>query len=196
MKKVVLVWAMDRNWLIGDKNKLPWNYPKDIKHFKNLTKNKAVIMGMMTYNSMKEYYKGKPLPFHIIYVADEWNNEYDDAITIPDIKWFMNNIKDEIYVIGGATIYRLTLPYADELYITHIDAEHEGDVYMERFDLDGEFDLVESTKIDNLTFNKYVRKSKETQKADPEVLNTEDDIFDGVLDAEKIYPGMESDNND
>lgn len=158
--KVALVWAMDKNWLIGNGNRLPWHYPKDLKHFKNLTKDKAVLMGVNTYNSMKEYYKTKPLPFLVTYVADIWNNKYDDAITIHDLDWFMRNIKDDLYVIGGATVYGLTLPYADELYITHIDAEHEGDVFIPKFDLDEEFGLESSEEVDIFKFNKYIRKKK------------------------------------
>jgi len=152
---------MDKNWLLGNGDKLPWNYPEDIKYFKELTSGKVVLMGSNTYKSMKDYYKNKKLPFSIIYVADVWNNVYEDAITITDAKWFLKNIKDEIYVIGGASIYKLALPYADELYITHIDAEHEGDVYMEKFEIEGHFDLESSTKSGILTMNKYIRKNKE-----------------------------------
>jgi dihydrofolate reductase len=115
-------------------------------------------MGAATYNSMKSYYKDKPLPFRTVYVADINNNKYEDAITVPDVHVFIKDYDNKIYVIGGASIYKLLLPYADELYITHIDAEHEGDVYMQRFDLEGDFDLVSSTEFDIFRFNKYERK--------------------------------------
>lgn len=122
-------------------------------------------MGAPTYNSMKSYYKSKDLPFSTIYVADRQNNKYDGAITVENIDEFMSNFDDTVYVIGGATIFKLALPYADELYITHIDAEHEGDVYMGRFDLGGEFDLASSIEFEIFKFNKYVRKNKKENKS-------------------------------
>ena len=161
MKKIILVWAMDKNWLIGNGNKLPWSYSEDKKHFKNLTHGKVVLMGSRTYESMKEYYKNRSLPFHIVYVADQFDNKYEDAIKIPNLKWFLKNVDDTIYIIGGATIYKEALPYADELYITHIDAEHEGDVYMEKFELLNHFELENSVEHGILKINKYVRKNKE-----------------------------------
>lgn len=156
--KVTLVWAMDKNWLVGNDDKLPWHYPEDLKFFKKLTKGKVVLMGLATYLSMKSYYKNKELPFHIIYVADLNNGVYDDAITVTNIDWFFESLKEDIIVIGGSTIYTLSLPYADELYITHIDAEHEGNIYMKKFDIDADFDLEKSDVSGILTFNKYVRK--------------------------------------
>jgi len=109
---------------------------------------------------MKCYYKDKALPFRSVYVADLDNNKYEDATTITDVHSFIKNFDKKIFVIGGSVIYKLMLPYADELYITHIDAEHDGNVYMERFDLAGDFKLVSSVESGIFKFNKYIKNDK------------------------------------
>ena len=130
-----LIWAMDQNWLIGKDNILPWHYKKDLAYFKEKTKGQPVLMGDMTYDSLKSYYKDRPLPFGQLYIASISNRSFDDAIKVTDIDVFLKNHQGNLFVIGGKTIYRLSLPYADRLYITFIDASHEGNVYFPPFDL-------------------------------------------------------------
>ena len=153
-----LIWAMDKNWLIGKGNLLPWHYKKDLQYFKDKTQDQVVLMGDMTYDSLKSYYKSKPLPYRKIYVASISDRHFDDAIKITDIDAFLREYKEDIFVIGGKTIYRLSLPYADKLYITWIDKSHEGDVYFPKFDLSA-FELIENKKEDILSFNVYQRKN-------------------------------------
>ena len=66
---ISLIWAMDKNWLIGKENKIPWHYKKDLMYFKEKTQGKTVLMGDNTYYSLKGYYKDRPLPYGKIYVA-------------------------------------------------------------------------------------------------------------------------------
>lgn len=155
---ISLIWAMDENWLIGKDNVLPWHYPKDLAYFKNMTKDKAVLMGDLTYESLKSYYKTKPLPFFKNYVANLNDKVYPDATLIKDLHGFLKNTKEDLMVIGGKTIYQLALPYADRLYITYVLKTHEGNVYFPTFDL-SQFKLIEKTMEDGLIFAVYERIS-------------------------------------
>jgi dihydrofolate reductase len=65
--------------------------------------------------------------------------------------------EEELWVVGGATIYKFSLPYADSLYITHVDGEYEGDAYFPKFDLENEFKLISSRISNNLNFAVYER---------------------------------------
>jgi len=155
---ISMIWAMDENWLIGKDNVLPWHYPKDLAYFKNKTKNEAVLMGDMTYQSLKGYYKTKPLPFKKVYVANIMDVSYPDAIHVKDIFSFIKETKEDVFVIGGKTIYKLLLPHADRLYITYVLKRHEGNVYFPSFDL-SEFKLIDKKMEDGLIFATYERKT-------------------------------------
>lgn len=139
------IWAMDKNWLVGNGDKLPWRIKEDLQYFKEKAKGKTVLMGDTTYFSLKGYYKDKPLPFGKIYVAtlDE-ELVIPDVILIHDLVEFINDTGEEILIIGGSTIYQLTLPYVNTLYITHINKAFNGDTYMKKTD---EFDKF--TKVDS-----------------------------------------------
>ncbi len=151
---IKLIWAMDQNWLIGKGNVLPWHYKKDLAYLKEKTKGQPVLMGDMTYDSLKSYYKDKPLPFGKLYVASITDRVFDDATKVTNIDTFLSDYHDDLFVIGGKTIYRLSLPYADQLYITFIDKSHEGDVYFPTFDLN-QFRLIQENKVDELRFCVY-----------------------------------------
>ncbi len=153
---ISMIWAMDENWLIGKDNVLPWHYPKDLAYFKNMTKDKAVLMGDMTYLSLKGYYKTKPLPFRKSYVANINDASYTDAIHVKDLFKFLKETHEDIFIIGGKTIYQLSLPYADRLYITYVLKTHEGNVYFPSFDLN-QFKLIEKRLEDQLIFAVYER---------------------------------------
>ena len=153
---ISLIWAMDENWLIGKDNLLPWHNPKDLAYFKRMTKDKTVLMGDMTYESLKGYYKDKPLPFSKIYVANLNDKDYVDAILVKNLHEFLENMKEDVMVIGGKTIYQLSLPYANRLYITFVLNRHEGNVYFPKFDL-SKFKLLDKTMEDGLIFAVYER---------------------------------------
>lgn len=152
-----LIWAMDENWLIGNGNVLPWHYPSDLKHFKEQTKDTHVLMGDLTYQSLKGYYQNKPLPFRKISVANLVPTHYQDATCVQDVKAFLKEAKEDIFVIGGKTIYALALPFADQLWITYVLNHHEGDVYFPKFDL-SEFSLIQKRLEPGLIFATYERR--------------------------------------
>lgn len=157
---ISMIWAMDENWLIGKDNLLPWHYPKDLAYFKKQTKDSAVLMGEMTYQSLKTYYVKKPLPFKKVYIANNLEDKvYSDGIHVKDLFHFLETTEEDIMIIGGKTIYQLSLPYAQRLYITYVLGTHQGNVYFPKFDLSA-FKLIDQTIEDGLIFAVYERKSK------------------------------------
>lgn len=157
---ISLIWAMDKNWLVGKDNKLPWHFKEDLIYYKSKTAGKTVLMGDKSYYSLKGYYKDKPLPYGKIYVASLDNLDLEDAVVINDVINFLKDFpkEEELWVVGGATIYKFALPFANYLYITHVDGEYEGDAWFPRFDLEGEFNLISSKISNNLNFSVYERK--------------------------------------
>jgi len=138
-----LIWAMDENNLVGNGDKIPWHIKEDLLYYKSKTKGKVVLMGDTTYFSLKGYYKDKPLPYGKIYVATiDKNLKIDGVEMVYDIFEFLNNNpEEELWVVGGATIYKLSLPYADRLYISFIKGSHEGDRYFPKINFD-EYKLI------------------------------------------------------
>lgn len=124
-----IIVAFDNNQLIGNGNKLPWHYPEDLKYFKNVTSGHPVVMGSNTFYSIFNYL-GKPLPNRKNIVISSKTKIHDDVEVYNSIDSFLNNYKDEeVFVIGGKTIYEQLLPHTDKMYITHINKEFEGNVY-------------------------------------------------------------------
>lgn len=130
-----LIWAMTKDNLIGKGNLMPWHIKEDLVYYKSKTAGKTVVMGEETYYSLKGYYKTRPLPYGTIYVASlNTDLKLEDAIVINDLIEFVSNFEDELWVVGGATIYKLTLPYADRLYISFVKGNYEGDKYFPQID--------------------------------------------------------------
>ncbi len=137
-----LIWAMDRNQLVGKGDRIPWHIKEDLLYYKSKTNGKVVLMGDTTYYSLRSYYKTKPLPYGKIYVATidknlSINDGLNDITMIYDLVSFLeNNDEDDLWVVGGATIYKISLPYADRLYISFVKGEYEGDRYFPKIDFD------------------------------------------------------------
>ena len=115
--------------VIGKDNKLIWHLPEDLKRFKQITTGKNIIMGRRTFESL-----GRVLPNrkHIILCNDmEMNIDNENVEILDDISKLDKyiNSEEENFVIGGATIYKLLMPYVNKLYITKINQDFEGDVY-------------------------------------------------------------------
>jgi len=152
-----MIWAMDENHLIGDGDRIPWHIKEDLVYYKNKTKGQVVLMGEATYYSLKGYYKTRPLPYGTIYVASI-NKELklEDAIVINDIDSFLRDYKDELWVVGGATIYKLSLPYADRLYISFVKGEHKGDKYFPEIDF-SKYNLTWQNETEEVRYTLYER---------------------------------------
>ena len=149
------IFAIDRNNLFGKNNGLPWHYKEDLEYFKNMTLNKKVIMGEETYKSITSR-NGKPLPNRINVIATLTDFTAEGAEVTHDIFKYLEDHKDEdMFVIGGKRILEMTYKNADKLYITYIDADHDGNIYL---NLDLTNFKLESEKVSGvLHFRKYVR---------------------------------------
>lgn len=132
---ISLLLAMDKNQLIGKDNDLPWRLPADLAYFKRVTMGHPIIMGRKTYDSI-----GRPLPGreNIIVTRDtSYKAEGCKVIhSIEDIVKMSEETDQELFVIGGAEIFKEILPHSDRLYITEIEEEFEGDTYFPAFDKD------------------------------------------------------------
>lgn len=135
-----IIVAIGNNNEIGKNNKLLWHIPEDLKKFKEITQGKTVIMGRNTYESI-----GKPLPDrHNIVLSKDlklFSNNYNEKLEICDnfseiVKKYENS-DEEIFIIGGAQIYKkaLELGIVEKLYISHIDfSDNEADTYFPEID--------------------------------------------------------------
>ena len=124
-----IIVAIAKNNVIGKDNQLIWHLPEDLKRFKKLTTNHTIIMGRKTFESL-----GRVLPNrkHVILCNDAEMNVNDENVEILDDISKLKKYKDseeENFVIGGATIYKLLMPYTNKMYVTHINQDFEGDVY-------------------------------------------------------------------
>lgn len=154
---VNLIVAIGRNNVMGIGNKLPWHYKEDMQYFKEMTMNKTVIMGEMTFKSILSYLN-KPLYKRKSIIATLTDYEYPGVEKTNDIINYLNNYpKDkEIFIIGGKVIYDLTLDIADRLYITHIDKDFEGDVYFKEIDY-SKYKKISEKVSNELNFSVYER---------------------------------------
>jgi len=130
MPLVSLVVAAAANDVIGRDNRMPWHLPEDLAYFKRLTLGHPVVMGRKTYESVLAAL-GKPLPGRTnIVVTRQAGFTAPGCIVVAslDAALVAARATEEIFVIGGAEIYRLALRRADRVYLTRIDAAFEGDV--------------------------------------------------------------------
>jgi dihydrofolate reductase len=153
---------MAQNRVIGKDNHLPWSLPEDMKFFRDKTKGRVMIMGRKTFDSLIAM-TGKPLPgrFHIVVTR---NQSYDfheaeegkmvevvsslpHAIELAHMltSKFKQKFGDEVFVIGGAEIYKQSMDLINRLYLTVIEKDFEGDAYFPAFD-ETELKLVAKTE--------------------------------------------------
>lgn len=131
-----IVVAKAKNNTIGKENKLLWHIPDDLKRFKELTTNHNIIMGRKTFESL-----GRVLPNrkHIIFSQNPDFKVEDDNVEIVhsmlQIQQYIED-KEENFVIGGAMIYNLLMPYVTKMYVTEVDKEFEGDTFFPKINSD------------------------------------------------------------
>ncbi|MDD3171845.1 MAG: dihydrofolate reductase [Bacilli bacterium] len=154
---ISIIVAIGKNNLIGKGNDLPWHYPEDLKYFKEKTLNKTVLMGENTFYSIVNRL-GKPLPNRRSIVATLTPDfKYPHVEVINDLIPFLKEEhREEIFIIGGKQIYKLALPYADRLYITHVNKDYDGDVFFPEIDFDN-YSLISKKEVGELTFCIYQR---------------------------------------
>lgn len=127
---VILIVAMSLNRVIGKGNEIPWNIPEEQQLFKKITIGHTLIMGRKTYESI-----GRPLPERKNIIITRNKHFTSEGCHIyPSLKQAIEDHKNtRIFIIGGAEIFRQTLAIADEIYLTVIQEEIEGDVFFPEF---------------------------------------------------------------
>ena len=130
--RISLVVAMARNRVIGRDNALPWRLPADLAHFKRVTMGHPVVMGRRTYESI-----GRPLPGRKNIVVSRNPDFTAPGVTVvPSLEaaWKAAGDAGEVSVIGGTTLFEETLPIADTIHLTEVEADVEGDTWFPEFD--------------------------------------------------------------
>jgi dihydrofolate reductase len=131
MTEIIIIAAVARNGVIGSKNAIPWRISEDAKRFKRLTLGYPCIMGDSTYDSLPDAWRPLPGRENVVLSLDP---NYDrPGITLfrrfeSAIDYVRGQGVAKAFITGGATIYRLALPLADTLELTHIDRDYPGDV--------------------------------------------------------------------
>ena len=124
------------NKVIGINNTIPWHIKEDFIHFKNYTSGKTIVMGEQTFLSI-----GKPLPNRktIVATIKDFKYDHEDVTIINDLFEVLRKYKEseeELVVCGGATIYKLALPYVDKMVISEVKKEYQGDACFPSFEED------------------------------------------------------------
>ncbi len=133
MKMIV---CADKNWAIGKNNQLLVSIPSDMKFFRTTTTGHVVVMGRKTLESFPN---GMPLPKRTNIVLTK-NKNYNGhgAIVVGSMKELMDELEnyesDDIFIIGGESIYRMMLPYCDTAYVTKLDYAYDADTYFPNLD--------------------------------------------------------------
>lgn len=135
MTNYAIISAVAKNKTIGDKNKLLWYLPSDLRYFKVLTKNNTVVMGRNTFDSI-----GKILPQRLNVVLTKDNNfKMNDIIIINNIDdIFKLKLHNDVFIIGGSEIYQQTInrPEVTKMYLTEIHHNFDGDAKFPNFNND------------------------------------------------------------
>ena len=127
----IIVACTDKENVIGKDNKLPWNLPEDLQHFKEITMGKTIVMGRKTFESLPKVLPGR---HHIVLTRNQnykVNNPNVEVVTgnINNIFKKMKYSEDEYFIIGGAEIYKIGIKFADKIFLTRIYEHIEGDAY-------------------------------------------------------------------
>ena len=162
---ISIIVAVSEDWGIGKDNELLWHISEDLKRFKRLTSGNTVIMGKKTWESLPR----RPLPGRKnIVLTDNPKESIENAVTAYSLQDSLNKCdqNEEIFIIGGGSIYRQFMPVADRLFITHVHMKAPADIFFPEIDLSiWEITEKEEFKTDGdnnipYTYAIYERKNK------------------------------------
>ena len=146
---IITILCVDNKWGIGKRNGLLFSLSKDMKFFRETTKGHVVALGE---NTLLSFPNSKPLKNreHIVLSQDKTHN-YEGVDNVHDFNEFLAKIakkaeKEDVYIIGGASIYRQTLPYVNKVLLTKVDADGEAELFFPNLDEDQNFVLESETE--------------------------------------------------
>ena len=148
---MIAILHADKKWGIGKKNDLMFRLPLDMKFFRETTSGKIVCMG---YNTLLSFPGSKPLKNRTNIVLCEDGLSPEGCIAVHSVPELLATVKqynkDDVFVIGGASVYRTLLPYCEKVYLTKVDADGGAEVFFPDLDKDEKFVLVsESAPVDD-----------------------------------------------
>lgn len=163
MKNITMIAAVGKNNELGKNNDLIWRIKEDLQFFKENTMGKPIAMGYNTFMSLRG---GKPLPgrHHIILTSKEIekNEQITIVRTIDELLKYIENYKDEVMIIGGASVYNQMIKYADKLLLTEInESDSEADCYFPTFNKnEWEKELIKEYKDNEISYSHVLYKRK------------------------------------
>ena len=153
---IIIIAGMTKSRVIGKNNQLPWNIPEDLQNFKKHTLNKTILMGRKTYESI-----GRPLPKRNNVILSRTMPPQEGIHVVNNIPAAINLSKElnqDLFIIGGSTIYKQVLPYANKMYLSYIKQEYEGDTYFPEFNQE-DWEIESTEKFIEFEFKIYRRKN-------------------------------------
>lgn len=155
---ISMISSVGKNRELGKKNGLIWHFKEDMKFFKETTMGHTVVMGFNTYKSLPGDLPGR----HIIVVSFDLVDGVDVVNGIEPIIEKYKGSEEEVFICGGASIYKQFLPYADKLYLTEIDDEDdEADTFFPEFDKnEWNKTFIEESSQNNINFKMYLYERK------------------------------------
>ena len=155
MKDLIIIAAIGKNNELGLNNDLIWHLPGDMKFFKENTMNKNIVMGLNTFKSLPGLLKNR---HHIVVTHQTIDNANITVVnSIDDLLEYLKTIDDDVYVIGGATIYKELMPYSNKMLLTRIEATHEADVFFPNInDEDWNKKIIKQNEDNGIKYKHYV----------------------------------------
>jgi dihydrofolate reductase len=160
-----MIVAADENWAIGSRGRLLVSIPNDQKQFRLETTGKVIVLGRKT---LETFPQGMPLKSRTnIILSGDRNFAVRDAVTVHSLEELFAELKkyrpEDVYVVGGESVYRQMLPFCDTVHVTKIDHAYEADAYFPNLDQDPEWEITEESDEQiyfdlSYTFLKYERK--------------------------------------
>lgn len=160
-----IIVAADENWAIGNRGELLIRIPNDQKHFRQETEGKVVVMGRKTLSTLPQ---GLPLQKRTnIILSKDISYQVKGAVVVHSLEELLEELKkykdEDVYVIGGESVYRQVIPYCNVAHVTRIDRAYAADSYFPNLDADPEWEITadsdEQTYFDvAYQFVKYERK--------------------------------------
>lgn len=152
---IAIIAAMTKKKVIGKNGKLPWKIAEEMQNFKRLTTGNTVIMGRKTFESI-----GKPLSDRINIVVSSTLHPQAGIMVCRNITAALTEattFENDVFIIGGATIYRETIPFADIMYLSYIKQDYEGDAFFPEFN-EKEWSIEKKEDHDEFELVVYHRK--------------------------------------
>lgn len=161
MAKIIIIAAIGKKRELGKENKLIWHLKEDLKFFKENTSNHKIVMGYNTFVSL-----GRLLPNREHIVLTHKDLEIEEVKVFhefAELLNYLNTLDEEVYIIGGASVYKMFIKYADELLLTEINDSREADVYFPEFNRENyDRELIKAVKEEDIEYIhvRYRRKNE------------------------------------